>query len=89
MPNIEKVSIALPSEMLEKVREAVEAGEYTSSSEVVRDALRSWSQDREFRGEHLEYLRAAWARAMEDKSPGSDPDEVFDRIQRKLAEQAK
>lgn len=89
MPNIEKVSIALPSEMLDKVRKAVEAGEYASSSEVVRDALRSWSEDREFKGEQLEYLRAVWARAMTDNSPGVEADEVFDRIERKLAEQAK
>lgn len=85
MPNIEKVSIALPSEMLEKVREAVEAGEYASSSEVVRDALRSWQETRKLRVEYTEYLRKAWAEAMADNSPGVDGEEVFDRLEKKYA----
>ena len=40
MPNVEKLSIALTPEMASLVREVVEAGEYASSSEVVREALR-------------------------------------------------
>ena len=41
MPTVEKISIALPPEMVAVVRQAVETGEYASSSEVVRDALRA------------------------------------------------
>ncbi len=43
MPTIEKLSIALPTEMASVVRQAVDAGEYSSQSEVVRDALRDWT----------------------------------------------
>ena len=46
MTNVEKISIALPPEMVAVVRHAVETGEYASSSEVVRDALRDWTQKR-------------------------------------------
>jgi antitoxin ParD1/3/4 len=42
MPAVEKISIALPPEMAANVREAVETGEYASTSEVVRDALHEW-----------------------------------------------
>jgi len=42
MPTIEKLSIALPTEMATLVRRAVDAGEYSSNSEVIRDALRDW-----------------------------------------------
>ncbi|MFZ0359195.1 MAG: type II toxin-antitoxin system ParD family antitoxin, partial [Terriglobales bacterium] len=49
MPNVEKISIALPPEMVAVVRRAVETGEYASSSEVVRDALRDWTQKRSLR----------------------------------------
>jgi antitoxin ParD1/3/4 len=42
MANVEKLSIALTAEMAAMVRQAVESGEYASSSEVVRDALRDW-----------------------------------------------
>ena len=43
---VEKLSIALPPEMAALVREAVEGGEYASSSEVIRDALRAWKRKR-------------------------------------------
>ena len=46
MRTAEKISIALPSEMVAVVRGAVATGEYASSSEVVRDALRDWTHKR-------------------------------------------
>jgi antitoxin ParD1/3/4 len=49
MSEIEKVSVALTSELAEKVRAAVRSGDYASSSEVVRDALRGWSERRDER----------------------------------------
>ena len=57
MASIEKISIALPQEMVEKVREAVDAGEYASSSEVVREALRDWNQKRVLHQQGLNELR--------------------------------
>jgi len=50
MASIEKVSIALPSDMLAMVRHAVEGGDYASSSEVVREALREWKARRAVSG---------------------------------------
>ncbi|WP_228014663.1 ribbon-helix-helix domain-containing protein [Fortiea sp. LEGE XX443] len=46
MPNVEKISVALTPEMAALVRNAVESGEYASSSEVIREALREWKQKR-------------------------------------------
>ena len=46
MTSIEKVSIALSREMLAVVRKAVAGGDYSSTSEVVREALREWKQRR-------------------------------------------
>jgi antitoxin ParD1/3/4 len=92
MPNVEKISIALPPEMVAVVREAVETGEYASSSEVVRDALRDWTQKRSLRQHGLEQLRQVWREAIEDRTPGLSPDEVLDRLERKyqsLADAAK
>ncbi|MFO5475003.1 MAG: type II toxin-antitoxin system ParD family antitoxin, partial [Dolichospermum sp.] len=40
MPNVEKISIALTPEMAALVRDAVKSGEYASSSEIIREALR-------------------------------------------------
>ena len=46
MATVEKVSIALPTDMLTMVRKAVDGGDYASSSEVVREALREWKARR-------------------------------------------
>ena len=83
MRSIEKISIALPPEMISLVRQAVEAGEYSSSSEVVREALREWSHKRTLRKEGLEELRRVWRQALEDNSPGVSPHDVFERLERK------
>ncbi len=83
MGSIEKISIALPPEMVLKIRQAVDTGEYASSSEVVREALRDWTQKRILRENGLEELRRVWRQALEDSSPGVSPDEVFDRLERK------
>lgn len=83
MPSVEKISVALPPEMVSRVREAVESGEYASSSEVVREALRDWSRKRLPQANSLDDLRRIWKEARADKSPGVNPDEVFARLGRK------
>ena len=89
MANVEKISIALPAEMVAVVRHAVETGEYASSSEVVRDALRDWTQKRSMRQQGLDELRQVWRQAMEDKSPGVPVKEVLNRLERKYRDLSK
>jgi len=89
MPTVEKMSIALPKEMASRVREAVETGEYASSSEVVRDALRHWNERRDLRQKSLRALSKVWRQALEDKSPGIPLDDVLDRLERKYQSIAK
>jgi antitoxin ParD1/3/4 len=74
MASVEKISIALPPEMVSLVRQAVEAGEYASSSEVIRDALRDWTHKRRLRENGLDELRRVWKQATED---------TFDCLERK------
>ena len=83
MPTVEKISIALPPEMVAQLRQAVETGEYASSSEVVRDALRDWSRKRQLQQNGVAELRQLWQEARADRSPGLDPDEVLDELERK------
>ena len=59
MATVEKISIALPPDMVALVRDAVDSGEYASSSEVIRDALREWKYKRLLRQKAIEELRAA------------------------------
>ena len=83
MPTVEKISIALPPEMAAQLRQAVATGEYASSSEVVRDALRDWTHKRRLQQNGVAELRKLWQQARADKSPALDPDEVFDELERK------
>jgi antitoxin ParD1/3/4 len=83
MASIQKISVALPPEMVVQVRQAVEMGEYASSSEVVRDALREWTQRRNLRQEGLTELRRAWHQAVDSPHPGVPVDEVFSRLRKR------
>ena len=60
MPNVEKVSVALTTEMAAIVRQAVESGEYASNSEIVREALRDWKLKRAFQQQEVEEIRRLW-----------------------------
>ena len=38
-PNVQKVSVALTGEQLASIRSAVDAGEYATTSEIIREAV--------------------------------------------------
>jgi antitoxin ParD1/3/4 len=88
MPTIEKLSIALPAEMAALIRRAVDMGEYSSNSEVIRDALRDWTHKRNLREQGLAGLRKAWLEAVADDSDGLDPEAVFERLEGKYEPKA-
>ncbi|MGH6872116.1 MAG: ribbon-helix-helix domain-containing protein [Rhizomicrobium sp.] len=89
MANVEKISIALPSEMLETIRDAVEAGDYATTSEVIRTAVRRWEtermMDRVIKRDGLEALKTKIRKADEsiDRGEGIPADVVFDRLIKK------
>ena len=83
MSNVEKISIALPSEMTALVKEAVAAGEYSSSSEVIRDALRVWKFERAAKEAALAELRAEIQKGF-DSGTGENLD-IEEFIQRAKA----
>lgn len=61
MPEIQKVSVALTGEQVATLKSAVDSGEYATTSEIVREALRDWQRKRELHGEDVERLRQLWA----------------------------
>jgi antitoxin ParD1/3/4 len=73
MATVEKISIALPPDMAALVRDAVGSGEYASSSEVIRDALREWKHKRVLRQKAIEELRAAVQEGL-NSGPGENLD---------------
>jgi antitoxin ParD1/3/4 len=60
MPDVQKISIALTGEQIAALRAAVETGEYATTSEIVREAIREWQFKRELRQEDLKRLRQLW-----------------------------
>lgn len=60
MANVEKLSIALTPEMAAVVRQCVDSGEYASSSELIREALRDWKTKRSLQQNELQELRNLW-----------------------------
>lgn len=76
MPAVERMTITMPAEMAETLRQTVAGGEYASTSEVVREALRDWTRRRDGERQDLETLRAA-IKAGLDSGPGIPADQVF------------
>ena len=70
MPDIQKVSVALTGEQLAALKAAVDAGEYATTSEIVREAIRDWQFKRELRQKDVERLRRLW-----DEGKASGPAE--------------
>ncbi|MGZ8330934.1 MAG: ribbon-helix-helix domain-containing protein [Rhodoplanes sp.] len=60
MAGIEKISVALTTEQVAALKAAVEAGEYATTSEILREAVREWQLKRELRQEDINRLRRLW-----------------------------
>ena len=80
MQNAEKISITMTPQMMEIIRACVEAGEYASTSEVLRDAMRVWQREREERVEHLESIKARIKRSVDDPRPSISSQEMKKRL---------
>jgi antitoxin ParD1/3/4 len=79
MPDIQKVSVALTGEQLATLKAAVESGEYATTSEIVREAIRDWQFKRELRREDVNRLRQLWD---EGKASGPSAPLDFDELRR-------
>ena len=86
--NVEKLSIALTREMAAVVRQCVESGEYASSTEVIREALRDWKLKRSLRQNEIAELRCLWQEGLES-GPGrfADMDAIKAEARKRLLSQ--
>ena len=80
MADIERMTITLPSNMAAVVKDAVHGGEYASSSEVVREALRDWKTKRALRLQEFAALKADIERGLADLAEGRVKDFEAARI---------
>lgn len=80
MAEIERMTITLPSDLATVVKSAVNGGDYASSSEVVREALRDWKTKRALQLQELTALKADIDRGLADLAEGRVQDFDADRI---------
>ena len=80
MSEIERMTITLPAEMAAVVKSAVEVGDYASTSEVIRAALRDWKMKRALQVEELAALKADIDAALTDVAAGRVKDFDATRI---------
>jgi antitoxin ParD1/3/4 len=80
MSAAEKISITLTPEMNRLIKKRVDAGEFASSSELIREALRLWQRQDEEHRQRLAEIRARIKAAMDDPRPGIPAKDVFDRL---------
>jgi antitoxin ParD1/3/4 len=90
---VQKISIALPKEMVADIRQAVDSGRYATTSEVVRQAVREWTQREQEIPKRVrvpatreEFRRTlAESIAQADRGEVKPAKEVFDRLEAKYA----
>jgi antitoxin ParD1/3/4 len=83
MPEVQKISIALTGEQITSIKAAVETGEYATTSEIVREAIRDWQFKRALRQEDLSRLRQLWD---DGKASGTAAPADFGRARREARE---
>ena len=93
MADIERMTITMPAEMAAVVKSAVEAGDYASTSEVVRAALRDWKMKRALQIGELATLKADIDTGLADVAAGRvkdfDAARIVERGRKLLADRSR
>ena len=79
MSKLERITVTLPEPMAERLRVFVETGQYATTSEIVREALRGWADKQDRRRAELDKLRAMIVEG--EGGPFRDGDEFFDELE--------
>jgi antitoxin ParD1/3/4 len=85
MANIERVTVTVSADLAATLRSTVDEGEYASTSEIVREALRDWTRKRDQERRDLETLRQL-VREGDASGPGIPAEEVFAELRQLIAE---
>jgi antitoxin ParD1/3/4 len=94
MAEIERLTITLPSEMAAAIMSAVDGGDYASTSEVVREAVRDWkeAQARAPLARVWESLKTDIDKGLADVTAGRvrkfDPARIIQRGRKLLADRS-
>ena len=89
MAGIERLTVTVPTDMASRVKDAVDEGDYASTSEIIREALRDWELKTELRRQKLAALREHVDAGLRDMARGRVVDADIDDIMRRGIEQSK
>ncbi len=65
MGKIDPISVAFPEDIVARMQAAVDDGEYATTGEIIREAVRDWAERQVRRQDALERLRAEIAKGLE------------------------
>jgi antitoxin ParD1/3/4 len=85
MSKIDKISITVTREQHEKIKAAVDRGDYASTSEVIRAALREWELKEELRRIEGERIGRLWDEGLAS-GPAVEGPPIMERLRAKYAE---
>ncbi len=92
MPNIDRLTITMPTDMVAMVKAAIEDGDYASTSEVVREALRDWRIKRSLQLQELASLKNDIDKGLADVAVGRvnefDAANIIERGRKLLADRS-
>jgi len=80
MSDIERLTVTLPVEMTAVIKAAVNSGDYASTSEVVREAVRDWKIKRAVQLQELAALKADIDKGLTALAEGRVKDFEAERI---------
>jgi antitoxin ParD1/3/4 len=82
---IEKISVAITAEQHARIKAAVERGDYATTSEVIRTALREWELKEEMRRLEGERIAKLWDEGIAS-GPAVEGPPIMERLRAKYAE---
>jgi antitoxin ParD1/3/4 len=81
MSAAEKISITLPPELNRMIKDRVETGQFGSTSEFIREALRVWKRDDDLRQQQLAAIRARIQASLDDPRPSIPMEKAYAQLQ--------
>lgn len=89
MAEVKRLTVTMSADMLAVVKAAVETGDYASTSEVIREALRDWKMKRALQMQELVALKADIDQGLTDVAAGRvtefNTDKIIERGRKLLA----
>jgi antitoxin ParD1/3/4 len=89
MAEVERLTITMPADMLAVLKSAVDSGDYASTSEVIREAVRDWKMKRALQMQEFIALKADIDQGFADIAAGRvkefNTDKIIERGRKLLA----